>query len=60
MTVIPETILNYFGGNWQHSNAVDNLESSELYEEFNNQTLTEDELIDILGTPPQYIEDDDN
>jgi hypothetical protein len=41
---------------WRY--AVDNLENSELYDEFNNQVLTEDELIDILGTPPQYIEDD--
>lgn len=42
---------------WRY--AVDNMENSDLYDEFNNQVLTEDELIDILGAPPQYIEDDD-
>ncbi|MBN1564025.1 MAG: SH3 domain-containing protein [Anaerolineae bacterium] len=41
---------------WRY--AVDNLENSDLYDKYNNQVLTEDELIDILGTPPQYIEDD--
>jgi uncharacterized protein YraI len=42
---------------WRY--AVDNMENPDLYDEFNNQVMTEDALIDILGVPPQYIEDDD-